>query len=101
FYRTEAQRAAIALFKTVRASRGLLRRKGLGEQELHDRLIQNFDEFSNKLEIARAIPAEFQLLDISSYRPKGVEDMFHIQSQLGKIATIPVVTRTVSMPAAA
>lgn len=101
YYRTEAQRVAIALFRTVRAGKGLKRRKGLNETELESRLIQNFDEFSNRLEIARTIPAEFQLLDIHDYAPKSFEDMFKIQSQLGKLATIPVVTRSISLPAVA
>lgn len=101
YYRTEAQRAAFALFKTVRASRGLIRLKSLSEQELHSRLIQNFDEFSNDLELTRSIPAEFQLLDIADYTPRNIEDMFSIQSQLGKIATIPVATRIISLPAVA
>ena len=101
YYRTEAQRVVVALFKSMRAGRGLTRRKGLQEFELESRLIQNFDEFSNRLEIARTIPSEFQLLDIINYNPKRFEDMFKIQSQLGKIAMVPVVTRSVSLPAVA
>lgn len=98
YYRTEAQRVVIALFKSMRAGKGLTRRKGLSEAELEFRLIQSFDEFSSRLEVARTIPREFQLLDIVDYDPKSFEDMFKIQSQLGKIAMVPVVTRSVSLP---
>lgn len=100
-YRTEAQRVTLALFKSVRTSKMLMRNKHISKEALQNRLIQNFDEFSLKLELAQSIPTEFRLVDVSNFTPRNTYDLLKIGAKLGKVATTPTFTDRLLLPISA
>ncbi|HET8884602.1 MAG TPA: hypothetical protein VFM68_03980 [Candidatus Saccharimonadales bacterium] len=100
YYQIEAQRVALALFRTVRSSRKLSRLKTISDEELETRLIEQFDSFNDTVETAKKMPPEFQVIDLSNYQPRSYEDMFRLGAELGKTATASRVLRQVTRPIA-
>lgn len=87
YYRTEAQRVALALFRTARAGKTVTRIKNISEAKLEHRLIEYFDDFSSQVEVARTMPRDYQLIDFTEYYPRDYDDMFELGARLGRLAT--------------
>jgi hypothetical protein len=87
YYRIEAQRVVLALAKVVGICEMLTQKPEIDDNKLRERLIENFDDFNQKLETARAVPPEFQLIDLADYQPNDIKDLLRIRRQLGKAAT--------------
>jgi hypothetical protein len=100
-YRIDAQRVTISLYQTIRASKGIMRMNVLSDQELESRLIQHFDDFTTKLEVAKALPREFQLINLENYDPRDYTDMFKLGARLGELATVQTIVREVTRANAA
>ncbi len=92
YYRIEAQRAVLALFRTARESKRLTRQK-LSDTKLEKKLTRHFEQFSTHLEIARAIPVEYQIIDFSEHRLDTIHDMHTISQHLGELAVRKTNTR--------
>lgn len=100
YHLIEAQRVAMTLFRTVRASKKAMRLKHISDDELESRLVNHFDTFNRTIEVARNVPPEFQVLDLSHYRADTYEDMFQLAPQLGRLAITSTVVRQVTLPVA-
>lgn len=101
-YRVEAQRVVTSLFQSVKVSKHILRSRNLTETQINNRLMRRFGSFSSQLATAKqSIPREFQPIDLSTYSPETIDDMFNIGAMLGKYAvagTANVAMRFMQQP---
>jgi hypothetical protein len=100
-YRIEAQHVAMVLFRTVKHSKTLARKRNLSDEQLEDLLTERFENFSTTFELAKQTPKPFQLLDFEEYELRDIYDMVHIGTELGKFAVAATMTRTIAQPLAA
>lgn len=100
-YRIDAQRVAIALFRSVRSAKTAARRQKLDETQFESLLTQRFDGFASTYETARQMPKEFQLIDYANHELETTADMLRIGTKLGKHAIITSATDRVKRAVAA
>lgn len=100
-YRIDAQQVALILFRTVKHSKILARKRHLSDIQLEDLLTERFENFATSFELAKRTPKPFQLLDFESYELKTIDDMVRIGTELGKFAVVAMTTRAITTPLAA
>lgn len=88
--RIEAQMAITALYVISCESVRLTRRKYVREDKVERGLLKHMEPFSERLDAARQVPKEFQLIDATELEISSTEDMHAISPRLGEL----VVRRT-------
>lgn len=98
----EAQRVVVKLFREAQIGKRILRMPYMADKDIEQHLIRRFDSFNETVEIGRALPPEYQLVDLSSYHGESMEEMFEpeLMRRLGKKALISTVVRRVTQTAA-
>lgn len=100
-YRIDAQRVAIALFRSVRNAKTTARRQQLSDEQFESLLVQRFDSFASAFDTAKQMPRQFQLLEYGNYELATTADMLRIGTKLGKHAVIASATNRVKRAVAA
>lgn len=89
----EAQRTAAALFASARQSKRLVRANKNSNRRMENALERHLSKFHDRLEEARAVPEEFQLVNLADYQVDTIDDAYTLTAKLGAFAARGTLTR--------